>query len=185
LTFKNRKTLVFIVFISLAWVFVDANDRFTNKVKKSFNVKNEYENIKLNKPQISIFLVNELLDNLKKYEKQTIKTVKKSNVMSVVQQAEQRGVLPNLYIGNNKIILKAIVHKRSAGLNVLQALILIINLETGEQELKKFLNNEHVLGYLLNIEKNTQVTLTKQQNQGLQIITLTMYKPMAEKNEKH
>jgi len=92
--------------------------------------------------------------------------------LSAAEQENQQGELKSFFVGDNQLKLKAVIHNIDTGLI---ALIEINNIKLGASTIEKFTNGQLVYGYKLMISKNTQVTLSKQQAEKLQQITLTMY----------
>lgn len=175
--FKSKLTIGIALMVSL-WVLTDVNSRFVNKDK--ILPKSSVRNIndKFNLPQLNAHHMNTLQETYAKYQTDGLSAETNNKKMSAEEQKKQNGLLNALYIDGNKLQLKAVMENKTA-LNKsekvqLQVLLLITNVDTGDKKVEKFTNQSLVYGYQLQIEKNTQVTLTKKQNK--QKITLTMYK---------
>jgi len=104
-------------------------------------------------------------------EKKADKT-QQSSGMSAAEQAMQQGELKSLFIGDNKLKLKAVIQQRNSKS---VALIEIHNIKSGETTIASFAHGSLVYGYTLVINNNTQVMLSKKQAEKPQQITLTMY----------
>jgi Na+-transporting methylmalonyl-CoA/oxaloacetate decarboxylase gamma subunit len=86
--------------------------------------------------------------------------------LTAAQQAEQQGELLSLFAGDLELKLKAVIYAAEPYVLIEQK-----NIKTQQTTLVKYLNEQSVQGYTLNIVSNTQVSLSKAQ----QHITLVMY----------
>ena len=80
-----------------------------------------------------------------------------------------------MFIDENKLELKAVIRNDSEQLKEWYALLLVQNVKTGVENIEKYKQGSLVHGYQLKIEKNTQVILTKKNEQSLQRVVLKMY----------
>lgn len=86
--------------------------------------------------------------------------------LTAAQQAEQQGELLSLFAGDLELKLKAVIYAAEPYVLIEQK-----NIKTQQTTLVKYLNEQSVQGYTLNIVSNTQVALSK----APQHITLVMY----------
>lgn len=179
----TNKLGLLVIVLTFLWVTADFNSRLTT----STNLQDKNTLIgsvtPLPLPNLSRESVLSLAMAYKKYQTDNdVKVPVKSVGMSEQQQAEQKGELNSLFIGDNKLNLKAIINRNAVKHNSatksknLVALILIKNLVSAKSEIKQFSHNAQVQGFVLTIDKNTQVNFTKQLETGEQKVTLTMYK---------
>lgn len=163
----------------LLWTFFDYSERFliTNKNTNKALLKFEaikVPNLKLEPQQkekiLSLYQDHLINEQEKNFEK---------NQMTLDEQLNQQGLLKSLYVNNSQLTLKAILKNDRTGIQQgqeLVALILIIDNLTKAQRIESFKDNSDVFGYHLSIVKNTEVNLTKKHKEGVQNITLAMYK---------
>ncbi|GAB0111513.1 hypothetical protein [Pseudoalteromonas distincta] len=101
--------------------------------------------------------------------------------LTAEQQLAQQGLMQQVFINDNKLTLKAVIHERNTTASkskamLAYALINQTNLKTAESELIKVFNNQEIKGFTLTILSSTQVELARTHEQGEQRITLTMYR---------
>ncbi len=99
--------------------------------------------------------------------------------LTEAEQARQAGLLSEVFINDNRLVLKGIVQDKSTDKRT--ALIQVTNVKTAETKLERFYSNKLVFGYEMIILNSTQVQLSLNRDTQKQIITLTMFKVI--KNE--
>ena len=195
-TLLTNRLAVLIILLTLLWSAVDSSSRLfaikTNSAAKS----KTFKVAPLIMPQPSSQLVARLSAAYKRYRRDNKDAISHQQGLSLAEQAKQRGELKKLFIGDNKLELKAVLSvaltkktmqqtlSKKLDTQQLNALIAITNIKTGKQKIEKHSNNSLLYGYLLTIKNNTQVVLTKRvltDNQSIkpelaQHIVLTMYK---------
>ena len=173
----TSKTSGVVVTLTLIWVILDSNSRlFINEVdvdKKNVG----FVVSPLPYPMLTKEKAEEIKTLFLPYTSETPKSANET-IMSLEEQNKQQGKLETVYIDNNKLSLKAILRNTISQTQnkEIVALISIEDITTGEQKLEKFSHDSNIYGYRLTIESNTQVLLSKQHEQHIQKITLTMYK---------
>jgi len=179
----TNKLAIIVMVLTLFWLMLDSFSRFSNKASSNIVEEVNTNITPLALPVLSRELVAQLSLKYKQYSTEKAVDLKG---LSAEEQAKQQGLLKSLFIGDNKLVLKAVIQytadnsaaSRQAATEQtpLIALIQVTNVKTGQSGIEKFKNNQQVYGYQLTIEKNTQVVLTKQIEQTKQTIILTMYK---------
>jgi hypothetical protein len=185
----TNKLSIATILLTLVWVVMDSSTRLNIKYQLKDNSSEIAEILPLEVPQLGDHMVNLLSESYAQYKSTEAVEANKQSGMSALEQANQKGELKTLFIGDNKLQLKAIIKgltidssksisnsnskDDSLKKSSLIALILTTDVKTGQQKIEKFENNSQIYGYLLSIEKNTQVILSKKQAQ--QEIILTMY----------
>lgn len=171
----SNKLSIIIIALTLLWSLYDVSTRLM--LTKANNSKsNDTLTIRpLILPKLSTNTHTALTNAYGQYT-QDIEHIEQITGMSASEQNKQQGELDNVYINDNKLSLSAVIKNQSQGQQQTSALLLIVNVKSGEQTIEKFAHLSDVYGYRLTIEKNTQVVLTKQHDQGQQKIILTMYK---------
>lgn len=203
----NNKINLFILFISLLWVSVDINQRFFLK-PSNYQSNNAVENIRsLHIPLLSKATTKKLEQTIAPYDQIEKTKTQQNNTnqkMSAEQQALQTGELKTVYIGENKIELKAIISNKLSITNKSKnkgvskktsqsALLQVYNSSNQQSSIEEYANYADVYGFQLTILGNTQVQLIKNvvkgdsadnnttskktKNSKQQKIILTMYKP--------
>jgi len=99
--------------------------------------------------------------------------------LTSAEQAQQSGTLSEVFIDDNKLILKGIVQDKSN--NERTALIQVTNVKTTEAKLERFYSHKLVFSYEMEILNSTQVQLSLMRPSQKQVIILTMFKVI--KNE--
>jgi len=125
-----------------------------------------------------IVLIEKAYENFEHSEE--LKQAEKTQLMSAAEQEKQQGELVSLFVGDNKLKLKAVVryNKKSAentGDHAYYALIETENLIKGERVVKKYQPKDDVFGYQLIIKQNQQVQLVAKKAGVQRIINLVMY----------
>ncbi|PHS21104.1 MAG: hypothetical protein COA85_13395 [Robiginitomaculum sp.] len=188
-TLLTNKLAVFVMLLTLLWIALDSGSRLLINQKNNSIKNSTFNATPLVLPQPSLQTVAKLnaVYNVYRHDKKDTRISEQG--LSLAEQAKQHGELKKLFIGDNKLELKAVISVAFAqkpiqknlftktNIQQLTALIAITNIKTGKQQIEKYANNSLVYGYLLTIEKNTQVALTKKTLNGQQqSIVLTMYK---------
>ena len=171
----TNKLGIAVIIISLLWSIADFADRIASNNDKISKLTEKPELTALHLPMLNANEVEKLSTSYLKYDQAKNEAPEKQQGMSLAEQAKQQGELKSLFIGDNKLQLKAVIKSNSENSKALHALILIKNVKTGEQSIEKYGQGSKVHGYQLAIAKNTQVILSKDNEQGQQEIILTMY----------
>jgi hypothetical protein len=170
----SSTTSIIVIILTLLWVVSDANTRFTNQAIADKQPTKSVNIVPLNLPKLNADIVSQLKTQYQAYKEQNLSDKKNDAIgMSAAEQAKQQGELTRFFINDNKVELKAIIN--NAAFKDLTALIMITNINTGDKTLDKYQHLSELQGYQVAIDKNTQVTLTKNRAQGLQKVILTMY----------
>jgi hypothetical protein len=171
----SSTTSIIIIILSLLWVASDVSKRFANQTAELEQAVKSVNITPLNLPTLNAELLSQLNMNYQPYQEQVpVKQNIDSMGMSAAVQANQQGELTSFFIKDNKVELKAVI--KNIALKDLNALILMTNIKTGDKTLKKYQHLSELEGYIVAIDKNTQVTLTKSRAQGPQKVILTMYR---------
>ena len=170
----SSPTGIIVIILTLLWVASDVSKRFANQTAKEQQAVKSVNITPLNLPTLNAELLGQLKMNYQPYQEQApVKQNIDSLGMSAAEQANQQGELTRFFVKDNKVELKAIIY--NAALKDLNALILMTNIKTGDKTLNKYQHLSELEGYKVEIDKNTQVTLTKSRPQGQQKVTLMMY----------
>jgi len=182
----TTKLSAVIMLLTLAWLISGFTEQLA--VLKTKQTKtNTYPTINnVVLPQLTAHVAQQISNVYQTYKKSDVNEAK-STAMTAAEQLKQQGRLNKVFIGDNKLELKAVINPNGANNNFketndsLQALILVTNTKSNAQQITKFKNNTLVYGYQLIINKHTQVTLTKvnKVDKGEPVeqkIVLTMYK---------
>jgi hypothetical protein len=171
----SSTTSIIIIILSLLWVASDVSKRFANQTAELEQAVKSVNITPLNLPTLNAELLSQLNMNYQPYQEQVpVKQNIDSMGMSAAVQANQQGELTSFFIKDNKVELKAVI--KNIALKDLNALILMTNIKTGDKTLNKYQHLSELEGYIVAIDKNTQVTLTKSRAQGPQKVILTMYR---------
>jgi len=160
------------------WILADFSERFLlDKDSKPISNTN-FEKIALYPLNINDKQKQNIISlyDIYKAEESNIKSEQTEQGLSVEAQSQQQGVLNQVFSGDKKLQLKAVIANDNKKQPLLKALLLVTDIKTGESNIEQFINNVQVYGYTLIIDKNTQVTLTRNAEHGTQEITLVMYK---------
>jgi len=170
----SSPTGIIVIILTLLWVASDVSKRFANQTAKEQQAVKSVNITPLNLPTLNAELLGQLKMNYQPYQEQApVKQNIDSLGMSAAEQANQQGELTRFFIKDNKVELKAIIN--NVALKDLNALILMTNIKTGDKILNKYQHLSELEGYIVEVDKNTQVTLTKSRAQGQQKVVLTMY----------
>ena len=160
------------------WIFTDFSERFlldkNSKAKSDIN----FEQSQLHPINISNEQQQSIISLYKEYksEDKNGSSTKPEEGLSAEAQQQQRGILNQVFAGDKKLQLKAVIANDNQQLSLLKALLLVSDIKTGESNIEQFVNNTQLYGYTLTIDNNTQVTLSRNSEQGIQKIILVMYK---------
>ena len=187
----TNKVAFLVILLTLLWCVADSRTRLLINNNNTQIKTTGFTAVALTLPQPSEQLIAKLNVAYQKYHQKINNDIIREQGLSEAEQAKQHGVLKKVFIGDLKLELKAVIsvlnnpgedHKGVASLtNKTQyvALIAITNVKSGKQKIKKFSNNSYAYDYLLTINKNTQVVLTKkaseQRQNDKQKIVLQMY----------
>jgi hypothetical protein len=170
----SSPTGIIVIILTLLWVASDVSKRFANQTAEEQQAVKSVNITPLNLPTLNAELLGQLKMNYQPYQEQApVKQNIDSLGMSAAEQAKQQGELTRFFLKDNKVELKAIIY--NAALKDLNALILMTNIKTGDKTLNKYQHLSELEGYKVEIDKNTQVTLTKSRAQGQQKVVLMMY----------
>ncbi|CAH9052736.1 hypothetical protein PSECIP111951_00679 [Pseudoalteromonas holothuriae] len=158
---------------------VDATQRFDIAQRESVGTRHLELSPLPQSNKLAIAEKQRIMAFYDKYQEETdpLSTLESLKVLSDEEQENQNGVLEQLYVGDKKLTLRAVVRSetKTSGQTVL-ALIEVTNIATNANAaVKRFKVGELVFGYYLDNITSTQVQLSRAQT-GQQIL-LTMYKP--------
>jgi len=191
LSLLTSKTALAVIAVTLFWVSADVSERlFQHRQQNSHNANGiDVQTIVL--PSVTAKTITEIKQRYETYR--TASTIKApDNIsMSAEEQAKQTGELKTVFIGNKKLELKAVlsidnavesavgkIHNQNQSEKNSQSVLLqVTDIENNTSVIEKFSNLDSVYGFQLSVISNIQVQLTKQNNDQLQQILLTMYKP--------
>lgn len=177
----NRIILLFqqpIVIVSIAIGCIYAVNDFTQRFSFDNNDKNlssQYENLTEYSPkQISSPVAEELLQRYSSFFTTSDEEIeqRENTGLTMQEQLEQSGELSEVYIGEYKIELKAVITAKE---HLKKVLLLLTNLKTNEKNIEEYLDNSFVHDFKVQIKSNTQVFLSRSHSQGEQEIMLNMY----------
>jgi hypothetical protein len=170
----SSPTGIIVIILTLLWVASDVSKRFANQTAEQQQAVKSVNITPLNLPTLNAEVLGQLKMNYLPYQEQApVKQNIDSLGMSAAEQANQQGELTRFFIKDNKVELKAIIN--NVALKDLNALILMTNIKTGDKILNKYQHLSELEGYIVEVDKNTQVTLTKSRGQGQQKVVLMMY----------
>jgi len=179
----SSKLGIVLCIVSFLFVANDFGTRFTSKAIKKNKALRHVNVVNFALPQISLLDVAEIEDKYKDTQEEiTSDTKTRSGVMSREYQDNQKGLLQTLFINDNKLELKSIIHSNA---KEAVALILVTNIKNGTSELETIPHNSRIYGYRILVEEQTQIQLIKlainEESQKVekpsQQIILSMYKP--------
>jgi len=152
---------------------------FTVKTKQKQTAISNVEPLALQRlSDADIVSIEKAYENFEHSEE--LKQAEKVQLMSAAEQEKQQGELVSLFVGDNKLKLKAVVryNKQSAentGDHAYYALIETENLTKGERVVQKYQHKDDIFGYQLIIKQNQQVQLVAKKAGVQRIINLVMY----------
>jgi len=173
-SFLSNKIVVVTFLITLLWIIFDVSQRFTGQIIKKQQRQEQVAIQPLHNPSISAQALTELKKIYQQYRQNETTKSTNTDVLSAEQQAKQQGALKALYIGDNKLELKAIINSIVASKTQRLAMIKVTNTKTMQASLERFKHLETVYGYQLNVIDNRQVQLNNLSNKK-QLITLSIY----------
>lgn len=168
--------------MALLWIVQDASIRVLKstpdtKIQTITDIQNSAINFSLKGEQVA-----NILSLFEIYKPSLeIKEEEKPIGLTKEEQAKQSGVLTEVFINNNKLILKAIIQPNDAQKRV--ALISVLNTDSNEMKLQRFDDETLVFGFELQVLNNTQVKLTANRELQKQEIILSMFKNIEPSNE--
>ena len=194
-----KRNKLFIVSLLVVLVFITLLDvgrltPTTDSMQKKI-LMNRVESLML--PELSREDFTLIESSYKNFEqKKELKQTGQTQLMSAVEQEKQQGELVSLFVGDNKLKLKAVVsyNTQSVSYNTQSenkavehsyyALIEVANLIKGERVVQKYQHKDDVFGYQLIIKQNKQVQLVAQNDELKRIINLVMYQKSNKASEK-
>jgi len=182
LSLLTSKTAIVVIIVTLSWVGADVSERLFQGSQKNTHNDNPFNVQPMKLPSVTEETLVQIEQGYEKYR--TTSTEKKADSagMSIEEQAKQTGELKSVFIGNKKLELKAVLTEESKinqkNEKKQSVLLQVIDTEKDTSVIEKFSNLDSVYGFQLEVISNTQVQLTKQNNDLQQKIMLTMYKPI-------
>ena len=165
----NNKLLLFVICVIslIAW---DAFSRFTIEPQSYESTVND-ELVSIDLPKV---LSKEKLEELNKQylvfdpQASSQNNTGDEQVMSLAEQQQQQGLLDQLYSGDLRISLKAVIREPVKGTNIdnIFALVLIENLKEKQQSLEKVKHLEQLYNYQIErieLDKITFVSIKDKQ----------------------
>ncbi|MDX2369997.1 MAG: hypothetical protein QNK36_16605 [Colwellia sp.] len=170
----TNKVVLFTLVVTLVWIIFDVNQRFLGQAKTK-TAKQEQVSIKpMHLPNASAQNIAELTERYLQYRSNDSEKKTAIDVLSAEQQAKQQGELKALFIGDNKLELKAIfnsiVSKKAQRIVMLK----VTNIKSNQQSLESYGHLDNVYGYQLNVIDNHHIELNNLSNKK-QLIGLSMY----------
>jgi len=175
---------IVLILISVSLIFIDMYQRFLitqNDFNVSFVVE-ELAPIKI--VQLSTSQLADIKQKYVKFSQNTSvnSTVDNSVVLTAEQQAQQKGVLTQVFVGDNVLKLKAVISQKNKEENVKHIIIEVTNVRDGTQKIQSIVDREVLFGYRIKIVDNTRVILNNVNSQQIvdgisdkSEITLVMY----------
>ena len=177
---NNKFPLVAVLTILFLLTLLDSERFiFTVKTKQKQTAISNVEPLALQRlSNEDIVSIEKAYENFEHSEES--KQAEKVQLMSAAEQEKQQGELVSLFVGDNKLKLKAVVryNKQSAentGDHAYYALIETENLTKGERVVQKYQHKDDIFGYQLIIKQNQQVQLVAKKAGVQRIINLVMY----------
>jgi len=174
-TFLKNKLSLIIYILTAIWILGDVHTRFFTIIK-STSSQQPVNNFKpFISPQINEKQAIKLSEKYKKF--QVIDEIANESTlrMPLSKQTLQQGKLNILFLGDNKLKLKAVIQTENSLSQDYYALIEVENIVKKTKKIAKYYQDDKVLGYKLSIKNNTQVNLFPIKN-NMNKITLVMYK---------
>lgn len=175
LSFFTSKISITIIVTTLIWAVSDFSNRILTSPTLNKKENRTIELAPLQLPRLNDDTLEHISTSYLKYNLVDKDPISKNLGMSAEEQAKQQGELNSLFVDENKIELKAVIKNEEEQNENQYVLLLIHNLKTDSIDIKKFKQGSLVHGYMLRIEKNTEIILTKETEQGQQTIILNMY----------
>jgi hypothetical protein len=160
------------VLFTLLWIATDVSQRFVQPSKQIINASNPLDVQVVLMPNVSTNTMARIKQVYERYRTVPEPVVAEISGMTAAEQAKQSGELQVLFVGDHKLVLKAIVNNQQQR----SALLQVTNIKDNSLRVEKFNDLEDVYGFQLQVVNNTQVQLSKQNVNERQLITLTMYK---------
>ncbi len=169
------------IIIMLLWLIFDFSERFIASRNKLISPGIRFEEIQRKTLTISSDQKTEILSLYSQYtlEKQANQSIGMEKGLSIEKQILQNGELDQLFAGDIKIELKAIITDSRPNTSDFKVMLQILTISTGERKIETYANGGDVYGYTLQVEENTQITLSRinriEERDVLQKVVLTMY----------
>jgi hypothetical protein len=175
---------IVLILISVSLIFIDMYQRFLitqNDFNVSFVVE-ELAPIKI--VQLSTSQLEDIKQKYVKFSQNTNvnSTVDNSVVLTAEQQAQQKGVLTQVFVGDNVLKLKAVISQKNKEENVKHIIVEVTNVRDGTQKIQSIVDRQVLFGYRIKIVDNTRVILNNVNSQQIvdgindkSEITLVMY----------
>jgi hypothetical protein len=171
LIFTNKVAII-TVLLTVLWISTDVSQRLVNEPKQNSRSSNVLDVKAFFLPNVPMQTAAQIKQAYKKYRTEVASVPAPLSGMTAAEQSQQTGELPALFVGEHKLVLKAIVHNEQQR----SALMQITNIKDKSLRVEKFNDLGDVYGFQLQVINNTQVQLSKQNVNERQLITLTMYK---------
>ncbi|MEQ5874310.1 hypothetical protein [Pseudoalteromonas sp. MEBiC 03485] len=162
----NKTLLISVVVIALILV-ADFNSRLSLKSTEKDSDFSQQSLVEVSLPLLSDSSKQGLEKVYKKYTQPEQSSKVQEKGLSAAKQAEQNGELVTVFADNYELRLKAVIFTIKPYVLIEQK-----DINDGSSQLVKYNDMQTVHGYSLKILSNTEVELSKDQ----QNITLTMYK---------
>jgi len=179
--YKNNKlSFVAVLTILLLLTLLDSGRFiFTVKTKQKQTAISNVEPLAIQRlSDADIISIEKTYENFEHGEES--KETEKAQLMSAAEQEKQQGELVSLFVGDNKLKLKAVVRyntllAENTPEHAYYALIETENLIKGERVVQKYQHKDEIFGYQLIIKQNQQVQLVTKKAGVQRIINLVMY----------
>ena len=167
--------------ITLIWLLIDINSRLLAGDAQSTQNKNEQSLKALSAMALTNAEFDFITQQYEHFKRKDDVKQQTEQQLTAEQQLAQQGLMQQVFIDDNKLTLKAVIHKRNAAASeskttLAYALINQTNLKTAKSELVKIFNKQKIKGFTLTVLSSTQVELARTHELGEQRITLTMYR---------
>ena len=165
---------------ALLWLISDFSTRFISE-QQSRSQESSYKLTDISIPKLSEQQVSSIIELFSPYRIPTEEAADKdkvadaTSVMSKEAQAGQSGELSELFVDDNKLMLKGVIGNQDSNNRV--ALIQVTNSTNNESKLERFSQPGKVYGYDLTILTNTKVKLVRVAGEQEQVIVLTLFTP--------
>ncbi len=175
IAYSCQPTVIISILIAGLLVINDFTERFTFSNNAADFSRELLEDVNFTSRQLSEAEVKKLVELYSKYilsEEVEQAAQEENKGLSLKQQLAQTGELSEVYVGEYKIELKAVIDASNSNK---KALLLFTNVKTAESKIEEYQDNTLVHDFNLKVMNNTQVYLSRTHAQGKQEITLNMY----------
>lgn len=179
--FSHRISILSLILMCL-WMFTDINNRLNQTITSKSNSNKHSEVHSLILPQLPQNTLTQLAESFKKYKLAQEPEADVEQGLTKEELEKQAGTLTQVFTGNNKLSLKAVIQSKppikNKKINLTAkkyALIEVTDLKSNSSEIIKYVNGSELFGYKLIIKYNTQVELMSDNQANLNNITLLMY----------